>query len=277
MHLPPSFPVKRYTGFRFVDEGAEGRVWRATDTSTGEPVAVKEYRNGSGRAFYQELRLIAELSSEHLVRLHDFFDLDEGRYIVWEYCAGGNLRLALQRPFTFPLSAILSLARQITSALIALHGACIVHGDVKPENILRRRHTGVGTWKLGDFGIASAESVGRTHRFGTLAYSAPEVMEGKRCPGSDLYSLGIVLGECLPKLATAVSEREVSAQSTFAMVIKQLCAEDPVLRGSARGLASILETIETRLQIAKYESGADILSSDSFGEDEDWLGEMKHA
>jgi serine/threonine-protein kinase len=140
-------------------------------------------------------------------------------FVVMELCAGGSLagRLADGRPM--PPDVLVPIIVAVADALAALHGAGLVHRDVKPSNIL----FSVDRVKLGDFGLVqsgsdAAELTEPGTAIGTLAYLAPERLRGERGgPASDVHALATVthlgLTGSLPRPAGSI--RDVVAASAF--------------------------------------------------------------
>src|ERR1700680_1829415 len=99
---------------------------------------------------------------------------------------------------TLPLPTVVSYVKQIADALQYAHDEKLIHRDIKPENMLIGRRNEV---LLSDFGIALIAQTSRYQStqdvIGTVAYMAPEQIQGKPRPASDLYSVGIVVYEWL--------------------------------------------------------------------------------
>jgi serine/threonine-protein kinase len=180
-------------------------VYLARDRVLGRDVALKVLRDhhagdeGFVERFRQEARSAASLSHPNVVRVFDGgCCTDDGRYyMVMEYVPGGTLKERISREGSLPAGEAVELARQIARALRVAHDAGFVHRDVKPQNVLL---TDTGTAKVGDFGIARAAAAAQTTSvvLGTAAYMSPEQAMGEPLgPGSDLYSLGVVLYEML--------------------------------------------------------------------------------
>jgi serine/threonine-protein kinase len=197
-----------------------GQVWRAADEVLGRPVAVKllrpEYADHPEtlERFRAEARHAGLLSHPHIAQVYDYghgygwdyghgYDWDgRGRfwqpYLVLEYVDGPSLAGVLERG---PLGAerTRDLIAQAADGLAAAHEARLVHRDIKPGNMLL---TSDGRVKLTDFGIAHAAGAAPITApgivMGTARYMAPErIAGGAGTPASDLYSLGIVMYECL--------------------------------------------------------------------------------
>ncbi len=150
--------------------------------------------------FQQEAETIAMLAHPGIVRVLDF-DVQEGLpFLVMDYAPNGTLRRHYPKGGLVPLPVIISLVKQVADALQYAHEQKFIHRDVKPENMLLGRRQEV---LLSDFGIAtiahstSSLSASAQGTSGTLAYMAPEQIEGQPRPASDQYALGVVVYEWL--------------------------------------------------------------------------------
>jgi ABC-type transport system substrate-binding protein/serine/threonine protein kinase len=150
--------------------------------------------------FQQEAETIATLAHPSIVRVLDF-DVQEGvPFLVIDYAPNGTLRRRYPKGSLVPLPVIVSAVKQVADALQYAHEQKFIHRDVKPENMLLGRRQEV---LLSDFGIAtiahstSSLNVSAEGTSGTLAYMAPEQIEGHPRPASDQYALGVVVYEWL--------------------------------------------------------------------------------
>ncbi len=173
-----------------------GEVWLAEDPARG-PVAVKQLHadllDGDVLPrFRAEFAALARLRHPHLVEAYEYLVYPSGRHgYTMEYIPGLDFTAA-----TGGLGAaeVVRLAEQVCEALQFVHEHDLIHGDVKPTNLLVRE----GRVKLMDFGLA--ERPGPRGIRGSFDYLAPEVIQGRpRDRRADLYSLGAVLFEALTR------------------------------------------------------------------------------
>ena len=149
-------------------------------------------------SFLAEAQTIAHLEHPHIVRVLDF-DVAEGiPFLVMSYAPNGTLRQRHTKGTQLPLPTIVSYVTQLAGALQYAHDEKLIHRDVKPENMLVGRRNEI---LLSDFGIALIAQSSRYQStqdvIGTVAYMAPEQIQGKPRPASDQYSLAIVVYEWL--------------------------------------------------------------------------------
>jgi peptide/nickel transport system substrate-binding protein len=150
--------------------------------------------------FQQEAQTIARLAHPSIIRVFDFDVQDGTPFLVMGYAPNGSLRQRYPKGSLVPIPQIVSFVKQMSAALQYAHEKKFIHRDVKPENMLIGQHQEV---LLSDFGIAtishstSSLNVGSDGASGTLAYMAPEQIEGHPRAASDQYALGIVVYEWL--------------------------------------------------------------------------------
>ncbi len=204
----------RYRAQDLLGTGGGASVYRASDESLGREVAVKMFApatvdDDDYRRQHTEMQLLATLNHPGLVTLHDtgLHTDDSGAmasYLVMELVDGADLRKRLKAG---PLmaEAVGELGADLSDALNYIHQHGVIHRDVKPANILvsgeEEQDTRL-TAKLTDFGIArvmeSTMATGHGATIGTANYLSPEQAEGSKVGAStDIYSLGLVLLECL--------------------------------------------------------------------------------
>jgi peptide/nickel transport system substrate-binding protein len=150
--------------------------------------------------FQQEAQTIARLAHPSIIRVFDFDVQDGTPFLVMDYAPNGSLRQRYPKGSLVPIPQIVSFVKQMSAALQYAHEKKFIHRDVKPENMLIGQHQEV---LLSDFGIAtithstSSLNASAEGTSGTLAYMAPEQIEGHPRPASDQYALGVVVYEWL--------------------------------------------------------------------------------
>src|SRR5260370_3179604 len=191
----------RYEAIEPLGSGATSRVEMARDNVIGRIVALKTFVNGFGEGqeqqFLREAQIIGQLSHPSIVQLYDVGIDERGTpFLVMEYVAGKTLEHHLD-PSAVTCQRACAWAADLAGALSVAHRAGILHGDVKPGNVLVTPEHKV---KLGDFGIAryASQVSGSGRLMGTPAYLAPEQIQGQPHDArSDQFALGIVLYQML--------------------------------------------------------------------------------
>jgi serine/threonine protein kinase len=191
-------PQSRYEVIETLGTGATSRVDKARDTLIGRTVALKTFLHGFGsgdvqKQFLREAQIIGRLAHPFIVGLYDVGTDGNGvPYFVMEYVEGKTLEKVLDAG-PLPLEKAVVWATDLAAALSRAHRAKVIHGDVKPANILVTKD---GQVKLGDFGIArfATQVSSSGGLMGTPAYLSPEQIQGHtQDTRSDLFSLGIIL------------------------------------------------------------------------------------
>jgi len=192
--------------------------------------------------FQQEAETITTLAHPSIVRVLDF-DVQEGApFLVMDYAPNGSLRQRYPKGSLVPLPVIVSSVKQVADALQYAHEQKFIHRDVKPENMLVGRRQEI---LLSDFGIAtiahntSSLNVDAQGTSGTLAYMAPEQIEGHPRPASDQYALGVVVYEWL------CGERPFEG-SVSELIAQQLSMSPPPLRERVPAIPPEVEQVVLR-------------------------------
>jgi len=216
--LPDGFRLGPYEIAGVLGSGGMGKVYRGLDTRLGRPVAIKISAELPGANFKREARAISALNHPHICTLYDVGP----NYLVMELVEGESLAERLDRG-ALPVNDVLRFGMQIADALAAAHERGIIHRDLKPGNIMLTS-TGI---KVLDFGLAkmampageaascttTTQSVIKPGTIqGTLAYMAPEQLEGAECDArTDIYSFGLILYE----MATGRRAFAAASQATL--------------------------------------------------------------
>ncbi len=187
---------------RLLGQGGFAQVFLGEHVYLNTEAAVKvlsmQLGGGEIEWFLKEARTIARLIHPNIVRVLDFGVQDGMPFLVLDYAPNGTLRQTYPRGQQLPLPLIVSCINQVAEALQYAHDEKFIHRDVKPENMLLGRRNDV---LLSDFGLAlvaqSTRLQGMQEIAGTVAYIAPEQIQGNARPASDQYSLGIIAYEWL--------------------------------------------------------------------------------
>jgi diguanylate cyclase (GGDEF)-like protein len=193
--------------YEIVDElgrGAMGIVFKAYDPLIERFVAIKTIKlqalSKTERAeyearFYQEAKAAGHLSHPNIVTIYDLGESGDMAYIAMELMEGRELQEMIYSKSRLLVTDVLNIAIQVSAGLSYAHQRGVVHGDIKPSNIMV---LGDNLVKIADFGIArmvsSMEVRQESEIYGTPPFMSPEQIHGKPIDArSDIYSLGIVL------------------------------------------------------------------------------------
>ena len=202
--------ANRYRIDASLGRGGQAMVYRACDlTLMSKPVVVKilapsAQNSWLGSRLQHEIEALARIDHPGVVGVLDTGSLPDGSpFLVMQYAEGTTLRQALATG-ALERTHVATILRQIGAALEAAHGKGIVHGDLKPENIvLQRLSDGSELVKLIDFGLARVELAKATSSTntapiaGSVRYMAPEQFQGETSRASDIYVLGLLACEML--------------------------------------------------------------------------------
>lgn len=192
----------RYEIRSVLGRGGMGTVFRAHDRELDDDVAIKvlnreaDESGAMAERLRHEIRMARLITHPNVVRVHDFGEAETGRFLSMEYVPGTTLRELIDRRQGLELTPALQVAKQICRGLAAVHKAGIVHGDLKPQNVMVM---GNGVAKLMDFGVARSRATSDPSRLvvaGTPLYMSPEQAKGAELDDrSDIYSAGVVFYE----------------------------------------------------------------------------------
>lgn len=174
------------------------------------PLCVKLFHNdpeGSAEGFSKELAVLQRLGHPNILQLIDFGLQSSGSggpFLLLPYCSDGNLRRLLEGKRFVPITTAQPILEQVATGLDYAHQSGVIHGDVKPENILLRADLGTRAY-LADFGVAKyfafeekVSTLRGNEEGGTLMYLSPEQLDDKSYSiRSDIYSFGLVAYELL--------------------------------------------------------------------------------
>jgi len=243
MRIKKGYLPDRYQYISFISSGAFGDVLLVRDEARKKEVALKVlnvFSKRKAKTFNSEFIKLSTLNHPNLIKVYDYGFLHDGKpYFTMEYIEGKDLREFLRDENN--LKHISEIISQILSALKYLHSKDILHGDIKPENIMVTSDNKI---KLLDFGLVVRKGTRRSKISGTPGYIAPEVLRGEAyTESSDLYALGISLIESILKrraypesetlykeLSEKFSRAELQNASSLSSFIISLCSSDEEIR-----------------------------------------------
>ena len=191
--------IGNYTILNQIGEGATAKVHMARNTDTQETLCVKILEKKQINTeetftfFRREVSIISSINHPNIAKYYDLLEDSQFYFLFMEYCKGESLQAAIDKPGNLPENFIISVFKQLLSALQYLHEAGIGHRDLKPDNIL----IGPGQHvKIVDFGLSTNDnSQLRTTFCGSLAFAAPECIQREPYIASkaDMWSAGVIL------------------------------------------------------------------------------------
>src|SRR5271170_132708 len=258
--------VGRFVISRRLGAGGMGQVYGAEDTTLKRFVAIKRMSPRANSTQAHRKRLLKEaqrssaLNHPNVGAVYDVVEHAGELWVVMEYIEGETLRHRLKQPIS--TDEFFAIAAQCCEGLQAAHEKGIIHGDIKPENIMLTPGNRV---KILDFGVArrawnsnpndatkSMETMTATG--GTPAYMAPEVLLQKPDDGrSDFFSLGLVFYEMLGGAQPFQSD---SLATTVARIVHE---EPPSLKNVPGPLAGVISRTLAKDPNARYANAANLL------------------
>jgi len=275
----------RYEIRQSLGKGGMGEVFLAYDRSTQQPGALKVVREesrmpGDDEALRQELLLARSVSHPNVCRVHDLAPSLWGPILVMEHIAGQTLHTHIRRRKAqggYTADEFRKIASEVAAGLAAIHAQGLVHGDLKPGNVMVTGDRAI----ILDFGFAqerarlSARRPGAPPDGGTPNYMAPErLRSGGASPEDDMYALGLTLWEMwtcrVPEPGYRPRAKPMRSQIMFDVPsglsvdeIKQIfrcLSDDPASRPTARHLRffnpSSLTTSQVQIPRERIAPGA---------------------
>ena len=189
--------IGNYTVLKQIGEGGFARTYLARHTILGEMACLKqniELSDVDVRLLKKEAKLLWHVHHHSLPTLRDFIQLDDGSYVmVMTFVEGKDLQKIVDEDYPEGIDPehVCWMMQRLLNALHYLHYYGIIHGDVKPANIMIKpeEHNAI----LVDYGLATLKPRSRTKVEGyTPAFAAPEQVAGKPpIPETDIYGLGV--------------------------------------------------------------------------------------
>lgn len=274
--------IERYQLAEQIGQGAFSAVFRAVDAASGQVMAIKLLNPGLEEGeqasvlrdrFLQEGRIAQKLKHPNIAGVHAVGEQDGWLYHVQDYVGGQSLRAWLNTQLAaehFPdLKVVVNVIAQCANSLGYAHEQGVLHGDLKPENVLlvetnRQDDHPAYRAMLIDFGMAlddtsdeRSRSAGSRKIFGTLVYMSPEQIRGEALDGrTDIYSLGVMLYELVtgqpPFISDSAAEMMMSHTRAEARRPQDLRPDAP------NALISIIYQSMLKLTRDRYESMSDL-------------------
>uniref|UniRef100_A0A8C1NZQ4 MAP/microtubule affinity-regulating kinase 3 n=1 Tax=Cyprinus carpio TaxID=7962 RepID=A0A8C1NZQ4_CYPCA len=188
-----------YRLLKTIGKGNFAKVKLAKHILTDKEVAVKiidktQLNPSSLQKLFREVRIMKLLNHPNIVKLFEVIETDKSLYLVMEYASGGEVFDYLVAHGRMKEKEARAKFRQIVSAVQYCHQKCIVHRDLKAENLLLDADMNI---KIADFGFSNEFTLGsKLDTFcGSPPYAAPELFQGKKYDGPevDVWSLGVIL------------------------------------------------------------------------------------
>ncbi len=194
--------IGNYRLLRVLGEGGFATVYLGEHRYLGRQAAIKvvdtQLDEEDVQSFLAESQLVARLTHPNILRVMEYGVEGGVPFLVMEYAPNGTLRARHPAGVPVPVATVIPYVQQVAEALHYAHEQKIIHRDIKPENLLLGKQ---GQVLLADFGIAvvaqSSRSSSGDEVAGTIAYMAPEQLQGKPRPASDQYALAVVVYELL--------------------------------------------------------------------------------
>ncbi|XP_058251646.1 serine/threonine-protein kinase MARK2 isoform X9 [Hemibagrus wyckioides] len=191
--------IGNYRLLKTIGKGNFAKVKLAKHILTEKEVAVKiidktQLNSSSLQKLFREVRIMKLLNHPNIVKLFEVIETEKTLYLVMEYASGGEVFDYLVAHGRMKEKEARAKFRQIVSAVQYCHQKCIVHRDLKAENLLLDADMNI---KIADFGFSNEFTVGnKLDTFcGSPPYAAPELFQGKKYDGPevDVWSLGVIL------------------------------------------------------------------------------------
>lgn len=199
------FPViGHYQPLKKIAKGSTAVVYEARDLRTHKRIALKVMvtplvagvEQDRIQHWLREAEIVSQFEHENIVKIHDAAMEGNTAYIAMDYISGYSMSLRLRKREYITVGEFIRISKALLNALAIAHRHGIVHGDIKPANIMYDDN--LNTYIVTDFGAAYTVKKGRQKKdeviVGTPSYMSPEQLQGKKLDGrSDLFSLAVTL------------------------------------------------------------------------------------
>lgn len=265
--------ARRYVVGAEIAVGGQGAVFKATRTSlpdgtaVHDVVALKLHLNPKQDVRVErEVQAVQTILHPALAPLveHGYCDIARKytRYIAYEFVEGETLAARLTRG---PLleSDVLDIGHDVSAAIAAIWSQHIIHGDIKPSNIMLRDGGGAVLIDLGAARYLDVDNSPAARKpFGTVGYFSPEQARGEKnlsC-ASDVFSLGVVMLQCLigrhptsyrqSALTNGIRAGRVAVSPALLSALEKMLSDRPAFRPNPAELSSYFQRLRERLDTA---------------------------
>src|SRR3989338_1093036 len=221
-----------YRVLELIGEGGFGKTYKGEHIILKEPVCIKHaayISQNDERILIEEARTMWDLRHYGIPAMRDLVKIDENLALIMSYIPGPTLEKIIEKAEKLDAENVAWIAERSLNVLKYLHYNGVIHGDVKPQNIIIQPAShGV---VLVDFGLASVKPKNSTKSRGYTPYfSSPEQIRGDTLiPESDFYSLGMTM---IYALGGDIATKGIPSQTPeeFSSFIKRLIVRDPISR-----------------------------------------------
>lgn len=210
--------ISHYRIKNLLGSGGMGKVYHAVDLNTKKEVALKVINPellkdpDNKKRFSLEGQLLSSFKHEHIVKVSESGETDNGGFIAMELLEGGTLKNYLKTNYPLSINQIKNIVMQICSGLNEIHSQNIIHRDIKTNNIM---FDSSGKIRIMDFGLSKSNIVSAMttlgSAIGTLGYVAPEQVTNTNVDErTDIFSLGVVMFELATNTLPFNGENEIA-------------------------------------------------------------------
>jgi eukaryotic-like serine/threonine-protein kinase len=255
---PAYIDLPQYSLLHKLGESARAAVYLAYSSTLGRNVALKISKpqlesNEDCQEFAREYAAISALQNPAVVDIYDYGFHDGREFIAMEYFPCGDLKMRLQQPMTTTES--LQYAQRICAALEVVHGAGLVHRDLKPPNVMLRED---GSVVLIDFGLAKHLDKAHLNTMAGVLRGSPYYMSPEQAQGlpldarSDLYSAGVILFEML------TGNRPYLGTTAVEVMQQHVNGPRPPLPAACASLEPLLDRLMARDRTERFADAAEV-------------------